>query len=315
MRIAIIGAGMAGLAAGRRLKEAGADALVLERNAQPGGRLASVEVAGALTDAAALYATAREPAFKDFMQSAVFSGHATGWAPKGRSSDEPWLIGLPTMNALSAFCAEGLDLRTGTAAERIGHASEGYIVQTADAGPIGPFDAVIVAIAAPAAGPLLKAHGKPFERIGAVVMRPTLAGVFAFSERLPIDADFIAEAATIGAAARNASRAGRAGEEVWIVHGSADFSAGHFEESDEAVAEKLLEGLGAAAGSGLPAPAERHILRYPQARVETALGEPFLAGGRGRLVACGDWCLGPRLEAAFISGTAAAEAVLSALAA
>jgi len=314
-RIAVIGAGLAGLAAGRRLRQAGEEAVLLERAEKPGGRLASVEIGGVVADAAALFATAREAAFKEFMQEAVFSGRATGWAPQGRTSDEPWLIGLPTMCALAEFCADGLDVRGSSTVERIGHASEGYIVQTVESGPLGPFDAVIVAIAAPGAELLLKAHGRPFERIADVVMQPTLAGLFAFPRPLPIAGDFLSGPEPIGAAARNSSRAGRGEGEVWVVHGSADFSAENFEADEAAISEALLAALATARDGEMPEPAERKVLRYAQARVGAALGEPCLAGGRGRLVACGDWCLGPRLEAAFVSGTAAAEAVLAALSA
>ncbi|WP_245615564.1 NAD(P)/FAD-dependent oxidoreductase [Afifella pfennigii] len=318
MPIAIIGAGMAGLAAGRRLAEAGREVVILEKEARPGGRLASETLAGLAVDAGPLYATAREPAFKDFMQAAVFAGRATGWAPRGKPDDEPWLIGLPTMSALAEYCADGLDIRTGLTVERIGHASEGYILQSEGAGPLGPFDAVIVAIAAPGAEPLLKAHGRPFERIAEVQMRPTLSGLFSFGAALPIAAEYLAGMPGIAAAARNRSRAGRAWQdegEIWIVHGDGDVSQELMQQSDEAATARLMKLLADQASEALPAPISAKILRYPHARVDRPLGEACLTGGRGRLVACGDWCLGARLEAAFLSGVAAADAVSAGLAA
>jgi predicted NAD/FAD-dependent oxidoreductase len=43
--------------------------------------------------------------------------------------------------------------------------------------------------------------------------------------------------------------------------------------------------------------------------VEQAAGAPFLWDAQARIGACGDWCLGPRVEAAFDSGEALAAAV------
>jgi renalase len=45
--------------------------------------------------------------------------------------------------------------------------------------------------------------------------------------------------------------------------------------------------------------------------VETALGEPCLYDPAQRLGAAGDWCLGPRIEAAFDSGRALGERIVA----
>ena len=42
--------------------------------------------------------------------------------------------------------------------------------------------------------------------------------------------------------------------------------------------------------------------RWRYARVMEALGEPFLWDKDQDLGLAGDWCLGPRVEAAFLSG-------------
>jgi len=52
---------------------------------------------------------------------------------------------------------------------------------------------------------------------------------------------------------------------------------------------------------------DTHLWRH--ARVETALGEPFLLDQSGDLGFCGDWCLDARVEAAFLSGDAIGKAL------
>ena len=54
--------------------------------------------------------------------------------------------------------------------------------------------------------------------------------------------------------------------------------------------------------------AAAHRWRY--ARVTQALGLPFLHNPEGTLYLGGDWCIGPRVEAAWTSGTAIAQAIL-----
>jgi renalase len=302
--IAVIGAGMAGLSAAARLSAEGLSVTILEEAQAVGGRMASREFDGALVDAGALYATAREPAFQAMVQEAVFSGRATGWAPRGRATDEPWLVGLPDMGALLPRLGPGVEVMTGARVDRIGSAQEGYLL-AGETERFGPFDAVIVATPASVAGTLLTAHGKPFDRIGEAVMRPTLVLFAAFDAPLDVEADYLAAHGTLAAAVRNGSRPGRGDREVWVLHASRGAS-----ETD-GPADALLAAFRAACGRAVPAPVrqETHVWRH--AYVEAALGAPCLVGPDRKLAACGDWCLGARVEAAFLSGRAAAEALLA----
>jgi predicted NAD/FAD-dependent oxidoreductase len=58
-----------------------------------------------------------------------------------------------------------------------------------------------------------------------------------------------------------------------------------------------------------PAHAAAHRWRY--ALVQNPLGEPCLWDQKTNLGLCGDWCIAPRLEAAFLSGRALAQIILA----
>ncbi len=315
---AVVGAGMAGLTAAAELKRAGVDVVVLEKSRGLGGRLATRRFDSGSADHGAQYVTARDAGFQALMQETVFAGHATGWAPAGKTGDdpkneprnEPWLVGLEGMSGLVRPLSEGLQVIREIRVERIGSTSEGYSLQT-DQGPQGPFDAVLVAIPAPQAAPLLEAHGKPFGDIAAAGMQPTLTGMFAFEARVPLEADYLASPhGDIATAVRNSSKAGRGGAECWVVHASHFWSRRNLELEREEIAGRILEFLRTLAGGTLPDVTWQSGHRWRHAAVETAVGTPCLVASNRRLAACGDWCLGPRVEAAYLSGIAAARALL-----
>jgi predicted NAD/FAD-dependent oxidoreductase len=59
----------------------------------------------------------------------------------------------------------------------------------------------------------------------------------------------------------------------------------------------------------LPRPVHLSAYRWRYAGADPALAVGALADEAARLAVCGDWCLGNRVEAAFLSGLAAAEHV------
>jgi renalase len=95
-----------------------------------------------------------------------------------------------------------------------------------------------------------------------------------------------------------------------VVHASADWSRRHLEETPATVGRTLLAEFRTLTGvQSSPTFMTAHRWRY--ALVEEAAGTPFLWNSTARIGACGDWCLGPRVEAAFDSGQAIAGAVLT----
>ena len=110
--------------------------------------------------------------------------------------------------------------------------------------------------------------------------------------------------------ARNRSKPGRTGAETWVAHARHDWSVEHLESEREPIAEAGAEAFRSIV-NGAPTPISIAAHRWRHALVDIAAGEPCLESRDGRFVAAGDWCLGPRIEAAWRSGSAAADRVLS----
>ncbi len=101
--------------------------------------------------------------------------------------------------------------------------------------------------------------------------------------------------------AREGSKPARGGIERWTVQASAAWSAEHLEDDAERVKAKLLKAFAEITNiRATPAHAQVHRWRY--AKTDKPLGVSHLWDAQLRLGVCGDWCLGHRVEDAFVSG-------------
>jgi predicted NAD/FAD-dependent oxidoreductase len=120
-RIAIIGAGLAGLAAARRLVDAGYEVRLFEKSGAPGGRAATRRRGAGSFDHGAQYATFRDPRGRAVLEAARAAGVLAPWtarigvlAPEGIRAcppDTERFVGVPDMRALSEWMADGLVVR------------------------------------------------------------------------------------------------------------------------------------------------------------------------------------------------------------
>jgi renalase len=307
--IAIIGAGVAGLAAARRLRQRGAAVVLFEKSRGIGGRMATGRVGDLQFDHGAQYFTAKGPRFQEAVAGWEASRNVAPWF--GRS-----YVGTPGMTAPASAMAEGLPVVTECQVSSIRRNVDGWSVLDAD-GIVrtpgnGCFSAIVLVVPSPQAAPLANSAGVAFPEIERARYAPCWALMLAFATPLDLPGDRIKpEDRVIGWIARNASKPGRAqAHETIVVHATPEWSRAHLEESREEVARRLLARFQTVTGqTRAPTFVAAHRWRY--ALVEEPAGTPFVWDAASRLGACGDWCLGPRVEAAFDSGEALAEAVLT----
>lgn len=317
LRIAVIGAGMAGLACAGALRRAGAEVTVLDKGRRAGGRLATRRADGLLFDHGAQYATARDLAFAATMEAMAAAGNAAPWPAAG---DGRW-CGVPGMSALARHM-EQQDvgtLLTGRHAAFLHRGAEGWTVRHRDAtetppglvsdtgGELaGPFDRVAVALPAPQAGPLLRPH-RFAEDAARAVMAPCWAIMLAFDEPAAAPDVLRPEGGPLRWIARDSSRPGRAAvPECWIGHATPEWSRAHLEKPADTVLAALRDAFAAATGIAA-APVHAAVHRWRYALAEAPLNVSALWDARAGLGVCGDWCLGARVEAAFLSGRALAD--------
>lgn len=312
--IAIVGAGIAGLACATRLAAGGHALTLFDKARGPGGRMSTrrVETAHgeACFDHGAQYFTARDPAFSGQVQAWAQAGGVAPWPAAG---PDAW-VGVPAMNAPVRLLAEARDVRWSS--RIVSLEKRGDYWQLQGEVPLeGRFDAVVIAVPAEQAAPLLL----PFDvsmatRADRAQAAPCWTVMASFEAPLPITTDVLRAEGVLGWAARNSAKPQRRGPEAWVLQATPRWSQEHLDDGADEVVQCLLAALAKCSGVTVPAPMQASAHRWRYARyggVENGEGMLWNAGlGIG---VCGDWLLGPRVECAWLTGDRLGQAVHAAL--
>jgi len=309
-RIAIVGAGLAGLACATALVQVGQPVSLFDKARGPGGRMSTrrIETVQGMVafDHGAQYFTARDPGFQDQLQQWAAAGLVAPWPAAG---EHAW-VGVPVMNAPLQYLADAVDVSWRARVDALSRSGTGWQL-LGDALEDEAYDRVLIALPAEQAAALLApVDAAMAERAVHTPSAPCWTVMLAFPCALAIAADTLRDPMVVGWAARNSAKPGRAGPESWVLQATPAWSQAHLEDDPAKVVDALLHAFGERAGIALPPPlvATAHRWRYARSGGEGtgALWNPSLGVG-----ACGDWLLGPRVECAWLSGTQLAAAVLA----
>ena len=337
--IAVIGAGIAGIACARTLVQAGHQVSLFEKSGRPGGRMATRNSPFGGFDHGAQYFTVRDTRFAQALQTVP--GLCKPWSantvrvldPLGRTvaaglpAQEPHWVATPGMNDLPVQWARPLNaagaVRTQTRVTRIersGAARKPWLLHT-----VGPdvdgqherqsftgFDAVVLAIPAWQARELLQNSDLASAwttRIDKVEVAPCWTLMLAFPQAMQpglgaLGPQWNAARSThhrIAWLARESSKPVRSPIERWTVQASAEWSREHLQDDPQRVQAKLQRAFSEVTGIRAE-PAHTDIHRWLFAKTVQPLGHSHLWDADSGLGVCGDWCIGHRVEDAFVSG-------------
>lgn len=340
-RFAVIGAGLAGITCARTLAQAGHHVTLLEQNGTVGGRMASRQSAFGSFDAGAQYFTVRDARFRQALDTAADSvkpWNATAVRvldPLGRVAEaalptsEPHWVAAPSMDALPRAWAQPLvaagQVEFDTLVERIEadalHPTRWQLRTTGPQEAVHVhhgFDAVVLAVPAGAAAALLeRSRLAPgfVDRLRPVDIAPCWTVMLAFPQALQpghFGPQWNAALSThhrIAWLARESSKPGRTPVERWTVQASPAWSTEHLGDDEQRVEAKLLKAFAEVTGIRAQ-PGHVEVKRWRYAMTLAPLGRSHLWDAQLGLGVCGDWCLGRRVENAFVSGLELALAAL-----
>lgn len=323
--VAVIGAGVSGLMCARTLADHGLPVTVLEKSRGVSGRMATRRTDDGLTfDHGAQYFTVRDDRFRRYVDSWIQDGLVQPW--KGRivslrdgqieldKSATDRYVGCPGMNAIGKHLASGLDIRTKVQIASLQPDNGTWRILDGTGKEVTRADFVVVAAPAPQAAELLTAVEDLAARAASVPVAGCWTLMARFGSPIPVDYDgaFVQDS-ILSWVARNRSKPGRdSGAETWVLHASADWTEAHLERLPDEVRPMLLESFRRA--TGVTAEPENAIVhRWRYALPIQPLAQRCLFDAHRMIGACGDWCCGPRVEGAFLSGAALAGRVLGLL--
>ncbi|MEO6322759.1 MAG: FAD-dependent oxidoreductase [Polaromonas sp.] len=339
--IAIVGAGIAGITCARTLVQAGHRVTVFEKSRGAGGRMATRETEFGGFDHGTQYFTVRDERFEKALATA--SGLVRPWsANKVRILDdlgqvvaaslpanEAHWVATPGMNALVRQWAQPLlDAGQLVLDTRVAFIEEDKLdpkrwqLQTdgPGAGVHSGFDAVVLAIPSTQAHALLRDSELADDLtadLAGVTVAPCWTLMVAFPQALQPTLSSLGPQWNVARSthhriawlARESSKPGRGPIERWTVQASPAWSQRHLEDDTERVKAKLLKAFTEVTGIRAEPPyASVHRWRYAQ--TTKPLGKTHAWDASARIGACGDWCLGHRVEDGFVSGLEMALAIL-----
>jgi len=311
-RVAIIGAGIAGLSCARELQSHGLSADVYEKSRGPSGRMSTRRTPDWSADHGAQYFTARDPRFIQEVQNWIKTGSAAIWKPKLKvyeagvwrdsNSEEIRYVGTPNMNSPGKHLAEELSIQYEATISQMQRKSGKWHLQCNEIGDIPTlYDFVVLAIPAPQASILIKDLDDRASRITATGQ---MKACWTMMAHLPhqlttdFDAAFINQE-IISWICQNRSKPMRQSN-LWTIHGNPSWSQENVEISKEDAQDQMLKCLTSLGFNCEDAEISMHRWRYASGGLQNPMN--FLLLPDIGLGLCGDWLNGGRVEGAWLSG-------------
>lgn len=324
MKVAVIGAGLAGVAAARRLLQAGAEPTLFERAPYPGGRCGTRQVGGYLFDHGATSVAPRGRALEKAMLEEVsqlgleritkpvwtmaYGRVAPGDAARMSIDRYTYTTGMRT---LPERLAEGVSSCLETDILEISKAGEKYVVAN------GEFDALILSLPVSSTEKFLTQLGERRSIMGSRY-RQCLTVLMGYAEELP-ETQYHAliepeqRSPVIWISLESAKCAGRApaGHSAIIAQFGSQFSRDHFEDSDLEIMREASSAVSRLFGTRFKVPEIYQVKRWKHSHPEAIVNFDKANPPGTKVLLAGDGLLGPRLELAYETGILAAERLLS----
>ncbi|OXY80965.1 NAD(P)/FAD-dependent oxidoreductase [Oceanimonas doudoroffii] len=310
--IAIIGAGLAGLTLARELADH-ANITLFEKARGLGGRMATRRRDRHRWDHGAQFFTARSRAFKTLLRPFIDNGTVVEWRPNittlsprqppyKRPWFEPHYVATPGMNGLLKAMSPGLNIALQTRVDTLKQEAGKWRLFDDQRAELGEFDWVISSAPLPQTEVLLPLAADTYAGFG---MRPCYALMLTVNDGdLPAwDAAQVNDSPLRWIAFNHRLPGRDRNFGAVVAHSTADWADAHLEDHQEQVKHTLTEQFCTLTGVSPNAvqDAQLHRWRYAQANAVENDPEGYVLDAERKLAACGDWCLGGRVEAAFTS--------------
>lgn len=305
-KIAIIGAGMAGITAARTLTAAGYPVQVFEKSRGSGGRLASKRSDMGRVNLGTQSFSAHEHEFTLQVQNWLHSD----WLEPSVSQPHEW-TGSPYMSALTRNLLGNITTHFACEIRSLSHDDNGWSLHDQHQQIHGPFEQLVVAIPAPQAQALLRDCAPNLaEHAAQVQMQPVWMVALGFKEPLAHAFEQMPKDNKVLAHIIETPQDADHPMQTWMLRASDAWSEQHLEDDKEQVLLALRDALSALYPAQLPEhdSAFAHRWRYGLGALSHPVGH-LTDVPRGLYIA-GDWCSTGDVYGAWRSGQQAAQQII-----
>jgi predicted NAD/FAD-dependent oxidoreductase len=323
-RVAVVGAGISGLACASTLKARGAHVVVFEASRRPGGRAATEITPAGSFDQGAQFFTAHSSDFESWVSAWCDERVVERWTAQvialdgertlDKTASAKRYIVRDGMQVLGRKLGANLDVRLDTTVASVTRRGASWQLFDTKGQSLshGGHDAVVIAV--PDAAALLAAAPDLAQRARAIVWQPCWAVLLAIepASGFEFGGAFVNDHPALGWVTREESKltpsAGTG--ERWVLHATARWSALHLNRTGEEVAALLADAFAKRFNFGFR-PTFISARRWLTAAPANPLKDAYLWDPEQKIGAVGDWCGGPRIEGAFLSGRALAQNIVA----
>lgn len=320
-RIAVIGAGLGGLACATRLVEGGANVTIFESSDRVGGRLEPLVIAGVEVDSGCGHFEIQEPPFRRQVTAWSAADMVEVWEGKTAAGsmfgpieypDAPRrFAGIPNLAAITDRLADGLNIVFNKTIVEMTRMNAGWKLLARDGEEIF---AEIVAVCLPmgAAAELLT-HAPGLRLVTEMAgTKPAFKLTLAFDSLL--DTDF---AAVYGSEdpvhwiSRESSKPGRFPlPEIWSVVSTANWARERVDTPTDVIADMLTKGFFELLDIPSRPPIERHVRFWNSIGPEKPSNKLWMYNTILAIGGAGEWAGNGGVEGTWLSSQALAEAIL-----
>lgn len=311
-RVAVIGAGMAGLTCARELVKAGFEVHVFDKSKGVGGRMSHRYFEAWEADHGAQYFTVKDPLFSTQVNEWKNANVIASWKGKIVRFDNGTIrtlesetlryVGVPAMTAPAKYLAQSLNVHTQHTVTELKQINRLWRINTKEQGTFAlAFEYLICAIPSVQARALVGHYSEPLNEVFKnVVMLPcwTLMGYFKTPLDLGFDGAFV-EDSLYSWIARDNAKPGRSSYETWVAQASNAWSQEHIDLNQYAIEPILLKAFKDLTGFDCDL-YQSHLWRY--AKLETPSELNYFYDEDVRVGLCGDWLRNSTVEGAYLSG-------------
>lgn len=323
MKVAIIGAGAAGLGAARVLRGSRHQVIIYEKEQRVGGRLMTFEQDGFIFDMGATAIAPRGKALAPVMLDELDRSeleeislpiyiHQFGRVTSGRlHSDQIERYCYRVGNArLAQLLADGLDIRLGVQDLGLERASSGYRVANES------FDSVFIACPTPVASELLAQIGEA-RALQNARYRPCLSVALGFAAALPketyhavIDPEQRSPLTWLSLESVKCAGRAPAGHTAMVAQLGPFYSREHFTSPETEIVATSCDLIRRIYGDSFARPVVHHVVRWKYSQPESTAWFESVNRRGATLLVIGDGVIGGRVELAYESGVRAAQQFL-----